>query len=308
MPQLHPRQLLLLSLFAGLLTMALKTLAWYLTGSVGFLSDAMESLVNVAGAGFALWMVTIASRPADAGHPFGHSKAEYFSAAFEGGMIFAAAIAIFVTAAERLLNPQAITALGLGTFLTVLASVINLAIGLLLIRAGKQYQSPALEGDGKHLLTDVWTTAGVVIGVTLAAISGLSWLDAAVAMLVALHILREGAGILAKAINGLMDKALPEPQVQQLTELLAHISADYLATPNTGLNLPDASQVSFINLRTRAAATQAFAQADLQVPGHWTVAQAHQLADIAEQQLAELGVQLTLHIEPRSSTVAQSCD
>lgn len=307
MLHLHPRQLLLLSLFAGLLTMALKTLAWYLTGSVGFLSDAMESLVNVAGAGFALWMVTIASRPADAGHPFGHSKAEYFSAAFEGGMIFVAAIAIFVTAAERLLNPQAITALGLGTLLTVLASVINLAMGLLLIHGGKQHQSPALEGDGKHLLTDVWTTAGVVIGVALAAITGLNWLDAAVAMLVALHILREGSRILAKAVNGLMDKALPEPQVQQLTERLATISADYLAAVNASTRTVEAGQVDFINFRTRAAATQAFAQADLQVPGHWTVEQAHQLADIAEQQLAELGVQLTVHIEPRNITVPESC-
>lgn len=308
MPQLHPRQLLLMSLFAGLLTMALKTLAWYLTGSVGFLSDAMESLVNVAGAGFALWMVTIASRPADAGHPFGHSKAEYFSAAFEGGMIFVAALAIFITAAERLLNPQAIAALGLGTLLTVLASVVNLLVGLLLICAGKQSQSPALEGDGKHLLTDVWTTAGVVIGVTLAAISGLNWLDAAVAMLVALHILREGSRILVKAVSGLMDQALPEAQVQQLTERLAAIGAGYLATLNTNLDTLEAAQVNFINFRSRSAATQAFAQADLQVPGHWTVTQAHQLADIAEQQLAELGVQLTVHIEPQSSIVAQSCD
>ena len=130
MPLLRPRQLLALSLLAGFLTMALKTLAWYLTDSVGFLSDAVESLVNVAGAGFALWMVTIARRPADDDHPFGHSKAEYFSAAFEGGMIFLAAIAILVTAGERLLNPQPINALGIGTLLTVLASLINLAVAM----------------------------------------------------------------------------------------------------------------------------------------------------------------------------------
>lgn len=305
MLQLRPRQLLSLSLFAGLLTMALKTLAWHLTGSVGFLSDAMESLVNVAGAGFALWMVSIANRPADAGHPFGHSKAEYFSAAFEGGMIFIAAIAIFVTAAERLVNPQAITALGFGTLLTVLASLVNLVIGLLLIQGGKLHHSPALEGDGKHLLTDVWTTAGVVIGVTLAAISGLGWLDAVVAMLVALHILREGARILAKAINGLMDKALPESQIQQITELLTQISAGYPAADSEASTSAKFNLVNFKNLRTRAAATQAFAQADLQVPGHWTVEQAHQLADIAEQQLAERGVQISIHIEPEHSTVSQ---
>ncbi|WP_423186069.1 cation diffusion facilitator family transporter [Alishewanella sp. d11] len=294
----RPRQLLLVSLLAGGLTMALKTLAWYLTGSVGFLSDAMESLVNVAGAGFALWMVTIASRPADKGHPFGHSKAEYFSAAFEGGMIFIAALAIFITAAERLLNPQPIAALGFGTLLTVLASVINLGVGLLLIRGGKAYQSPALEGDGKHLLTDVWTTAGVVIGVGLAAFSGLHWLDALVAMLVALHILREGSLILAKAVNGLMDQALPEAQVQQLTARLAELSASARAAYTNDTQALAADQLCFLRLRTRAAATQAFAQADLQVPGNWTVTQAHQLADSAEQQAATLGIQLTLHIEP----------
>jgi len=283
MPLLRPRQLLALSLLAGFLTMALKTLAWYLTDSVGFLSDAMESLVNVAGAGFALWMVTIARRPADDGHPFGHSKAEYFSAAFEGGMIFLAALAILFTAGERLLNPQPINALGIGTLLTVLASMINLAVAMLLLRGGKHWHSPALEGDGKHLLTDVWTTAGVVLGVALAVVFEQNWLDPLVAMLVALHILREGGRILHKAINGLMDNALPAERVAQLSEMLATIGGP---------------QVQFTNIRTRAAAAQAFAQADLLVPGHWSVERAHQLADQAEQQLAALGIQLIVHIEP----------
>lgn len=283
MLNLRPRQLLALSLLAGFLTMALKTLAWYLTDSVGFLSDAMESLVNVAGAGFALWMVTIARRPADDGHPFGHSKAEYFSAAFEGGMIFLAALAILFTAGERLLNPQPINALGIGTLLTVLASMINLAVAMLLLRGGKHWYSPALEGDGKHLLTDVWTTAGVVLGVALAVVFEQNWLDPLVAMLVALHILREGGRILHKAINGLMDNALPAERVAQLSEMLATIGGP---------------QVQFTNIRTRAAAAQAFAQADLLVPGHWSVERAHQLADQAEQQLAALGIQLIVHIEP----------
>lgn len=283
MLNLRPRQLLLVSLLAGFLTMALKSLAWYLTDSVGFLSDAFESLVNVAGAGFALWMVTIAHRPADDGHPFGHSKAEYFSAAFEGGMILLAAIAIFVTAGERLLNPQPINALGIGTLLTVLASLINLAVALLLLRGGKRWHSPALEGDGKHLLTDVWTTAGVVLGVALAVIFEQNWLDPLVAMLVALHILRAGGRILYKAINGLMDNALPAERVAQLTAVLATIGGP---------------QVKFTNIRTRAAAAQAFAQADLWVPGHWSVERAHQLADQAEQQLAAVGIQLIVHIEP----------
>ncbi|WP_445424979.1 cation diffusion facilitator family transporter [Alishewanella sp. HL-SH06] len=283
MSNLRPRQLLLLSLLAGFLTMALKTLAWYLTDSVGFLSDAIESLVNVAGASFALMMVTLAKRPADEHHPFGHSKAEYFSAAFEGGMIFLAALAIMFTAVERLLNPQPLLALNIGIALTVLASLLNLAVGLLLVKGGQQHQSPALEGDGKHLLTDVWTTAGVVIGVVLAALTGFIWLDALVAILVALHILREGGSILFKAINGLMDRALTAEQIATIEQIFVELGNH---------------QAQFTHLRTRAAATQAFAQADLLVPGDWSVERAHQLADAAEQQLLSLGVQLTVHIEP----------
>jgi cation diffusion facilitator family transporter len=283
---LRPRQLLLLSLLAAFATMALKTLAWYLTGSVGFLSDALESVVNVAGAGFALLMVSIARRPADDGHPFGHSKAEYLSAAFEGGMIFLAALAIFITAIERLINPQPISTLGTGTALTVLASLINLAIALLLLHGGKRYNSPALEGDGQHLLSDVWTTAGVVIGVALASISGWHWLDPAVAIAVALHILHEGSKILYRAINGLMDKALPDERIAAIEQALA----------------PFISQkVQFINLRTRAAATLQFAQVDMQVPPDWSVVRAHQVADDAEQALLQLGIQLTVHIEPQNA-------
>ncbi|MCB5226028.1 cation diffusion facilitator family transporter [Alishewanella sp. 16-MA] len=283
MSNLLPRQLLLLSLLAGFLTMALKTLAWYLTDSVGFLSDAIESLVNVAGASFALMMVTLAKRPADEHHPFGHTKAEYFSAAFEGGMIFLAALAIMFTAVERLLNPQPLLGLNIGIVLTVLASLLNLAVGLLLVKGGQQHQSPALEGDGKHLLTDVWTTAGVVIGVVLAALTGFIWLDALVAILVALHILREGGSILFKAINGLMDRALTAEQIATIEQIFVELGN---------------RQAQFTHLRTRAAATQAFAQADLLVPGDWSVERAHQLADAAEQQLLSLGVQLTVHIEP----------
>ncbi|MDX1391649.1 MAG: cation diffusion facilitator family transporter [Rheinheimera sp.] len=283
---LRPRQLLLLSLLAAFATMALKTLAWYLTGSVGFLSDALESVVNVAGAGFALLMVSIARRPADDGHPFGHSKAEYLSAAFEGGMIFLAALAIFITAIERLINPQPISTLGIGTALTVLASLINLAIALLLLHGGRRHNSPALEGDGQHLLSDVWTTAGVVIGVALASISGWHWLDPVVAIAVALHILHEGSKILYRAINGLMDKALPDERIAAIEQALA----------------PFISQkVQFINLRTRAAATLQFAQVDMQVPPDWSVVRAHQVADDAEQALLQLGIQLTVHIEPQNA-------
>lgn len=281
---LRPRQLLLLSLLAAFATMALKTLAWHLTGSVGFLSDAVESLVNVAGAGFALLMVTLARKPADDSHPYGHSKAEYLSAAFEGGMILLAALVICITAIERLFNPQPISTLGIGTALTVLASVLNLAMGLLLLHGAKRHNSPALEGDGKHLLTDVWTTVGVVAGVALAALSGYSWIDALVAIAVAIHILIEGGHILYKAANGLMDKALPEARIVEIEQALAAFSGH---------------NVRFINLRTRAAATLQFAQADMQVPAEWTVERAHQLADEAELALQALGVSLSIHIEPQ---------
>jgi cation diffusion facilitator family transporter len=286
MLNLRPRQLLLLSLLAAFATMALKTLAWHLTGSVGFLSDALESLVNVAGAGFALMMVSIARRPADTSHPYGHSKAEYLSAAFEGGMIFLAAIAIVISAVERLINPQPISALGIGTVLTVLASVINLTVAFLLLRGGKQHNSPALEGDGKHLLTDVWTTAGVVLGVAVAAFSGYIWLDPLVAIAVALHILHEGGQILFKAINGLMDKALPDARIAEINQTLARFTN---------------GNVQFINLRTRAAATLQFAQVDMQVPADWSVEQAHQLANEAELTLQALGVNLSIHIEPQNA-------
>lgn len=281
---LRARQLLLLSLLAAFSTMALKTLAWYLTGSVGYLSDAIESLVNVAGAGFALWIVTLAQRPADDGHPFGHSKAEYFSAAFEGGMILLAAIAIFISAGERLLNPQPVAALALGTVFTVIASLINLTMAILLLRGGKRHNSPALEGDGKHLMTDVWTTAGVVIGVAAASLSGLNWLDPLVAIAVALHILHEGAGILQRAINGLMDPALPNDRIAEIEQCLTTVGG---------------SEVRFSQLRTRSAATLQFAQVNMLVPAHWRVDQAHQLADDAEDALAQLGVELIVHIEPK---------
>ena len=217
-------------------------------------------------------------------NPYGHSKAEYLSAAFEGGMIFLAAIAICITAIERLINPQPITTLGIGTALTVVASLINLAIALLLLHGGKRHDSPALEGDGKHLLTDVWTTAGVVVGVAAASISGFTWLDPLVAIAVAGHILLEGGSILYKAINGLMDKALPAERINEIEQALA----PYIS-----------KKVQFVNLRTRAAATIQFAQVDMQVPGDWSVEHAHQVADEAEQQLQQLGVQLSIHIEPQ---------
>lgn len=282
----HAHHILWLSLAAALATMGLKSLAWQLTGSVGYLSDALESVVNLLGAGFALTMFQYARRPPDDGHPFGHGKAEYFAAAFEGGMIFLAALAILVAAGERLLNPETLQALNLGTGLSVGAALINLVVARLLLRYGRALRSPALEGDGRHLMTDVWTTVGVVLGVGLAKWTGLLWLDPVVAIAVALHILHEGWQLLAKSANGLMDRALSPGTLTKLEQALQAM------TPKG---------CGFHRLRTRASGAQQFAEVDLQVPGDWTVRRAHDLADAAEHRLAELGVVATVHIEPVGS-------
>lgn len=282
----HAHRILWLSLAAALATMALKTFAWQLTDSVGYLSDALESVVNLLGAAFALAMFRYARRPADEGHPFGHGKAEYFAAAFEGGMIFLAALAILAAAVERLLHPVALQALNLGTGLSVFASLINLAVARLLLRYARRLNSPALEGDGKHLMTDVWTTAGVVSGVGLAHWSGQLWLDPLVAMAVAVHILHEGWQLLRKSADGLMDRALSADMRARLERLL------------TGLTPPGCG---FHRLRTRASGAQRFAEVDLQVPGHWDVRRAHDLANRAERALADEGVEAMVHIEPVGS-------
>ena len=190
---LSPSLLLRVSIAVALLTIALKTLAWWVTGSVGLLSDAMESLVNLASAVFALLMVKIALRPADQDHPYGHHKAEYFSSAFEGLAIIVAAGAIMWAAVQRLLEPQPLQQLGWGLALSVVASAFNGMLAWAMLQSGRYHRSIALEGDARHLLTDVWTSAGVVAGVALVALTGWNWLDPAVAIGVALNILREGA-------------------------------------------------------------------------------------------------------------------
>jgi cation diffusion facilitator family transporter len=283
MDKITPRQALLLSLCAALTTMGMKAGAWWLTGSVGYLSDALESLVNLAGAVFALGMVTYAMQPADAEHPFGHGKAEYFSVAFEGGMIFLAALAILVASGQRLLHPQALEGLGWGTVLSVLASLINLLVARILLAVGRAHRSVALEADARHLMTDVWTTAGVVLGVGLAAWSGLSWLDPLVAGAVALNILREGWQLLRRSADGLMDRSLDDESLGRLVAILEE------RTPGG---------CAFANLRTRAAGAHRFAQVDLRVPAGWSVGRAHDLADAVEQAVAQSGITLTTHVEP----------
>lgn len=279
-----PRQALLLSIGAALLTIGLKSAAWRLTDSVAFLSDALESLVNLAGAAFALAMVTYARLPADAGHPYGHGKAEYFSAAFEGGLIFLASLLILATAGQRLLRPQPLGALGIGTALSVVASVVNFAVARVLMRVGREHRSLALIADARHLTADVWTTAGVVVGVALASASGLTWIDPVVAGLVALNILREGWQLMRRSVDGLMDHALADADIARIEAVLAGFREQ---------------GVSFDQLRTRRAGAMQFAHVVIRLPGNWSVTRAHQLADEVERAVeSRAGVQMTTHMEP----------
>lgn len=280
---LTPIKVLQLSVLAALVSMALKIAAWTVTDSVAYFSDAVESLVNLLAAGFAMFMVSWAQRPADDGHPFGHGKAEYFSAAFEGGMIVCAALAILITATERFLNPAQLEALGLGTILSILASAVNLLVARLLFKVGTASGSPALLADSKHLLTDVWTTAGVVLGLGLVWLTGMSWLDPLLAMLVALNILYAGFRLIVHAMDGLMDAALPRQQRTRLESVL---------------NQQLQGECYLLNLRTRAAGQESHAEVDLRVPGDWTVHQGHELAEQLSQQASEIGVRLLVHVEP----------
>ena len=284
MRTLTPHQALLLSILAALITIGMKAGAWWLTGSVGFLSDALESLVNLAGASFALLMVSVAHAPADPGHPYGHGKAEYFSAAFEGMLIFVAALVILATAVERLIHPQPLGALGLGTVLSVGASLVNLVVARILFEVGRAHRSLALEADARHLMTDVWTTVGVVAGVGLASLSGWNWLDPLVAGGVAVNILREGWGLMHRSVDGLMDRALDDAEIRRIEAVLQSCCT---------------AGGRFVNLKTRVAGAMQFAHVDLRVPGDWTVAHAHALADAAEEAVgAQTGTRLTTHIEP----------
>jgi cation diffusion facilitator family transporter len=279
-----PRRALLLSVLAAIATIGLKAIAWWLTGSVGFLSDALESLVNLTAAVFALVMVSYARSPPDSDHPYGHSKAEYFSSGFEGVLIFAAALAIIFSAGDRLLHPQPLGELGLGTALSVAASLINFAVARVLFRVGREYRSLALEADARHLMTDVWTTAGVVVGVGLAGLFGWSWLDPLVAAAVALNIIREGWMLIHRSVDGLMDRALSDEDIAALQAVLTEFARD---------------GVAFTQLRTRAAGAIHFADVHLRVPGAWSVKQAHDLADSVEEAVEQrTGTRLITHVEP----------
>ena len=260
-----------LSTAAALVTIALKALAWQMTGSMGLASDAMESFVNLAGATFALWMITIARVPPDEDHPLGHGKAEYFSSGFEGLLIFGAAGAIIWSATGRLLAPTPLEAVGLGLAVSVGASAVNLFVALAMRRAARRFRSIALDGGARHLMTDVWTSGGVITGVALVSVTGWLWLDAAVAIAVGFHILAEGWHLIRASAHGLMDAGLEK---------------DDLAVVQATLNQLTTAEIGFSNLRTRRAGAQRFVYLDVRVPGQWTVAATHRELDRIEREIA----------------------
>ena len=256
-----------LSALAALLTIGLKTWAWELTGSVGLLSDALESLVNLAGAMLAIAMLTVAARPEDDDHPYGHDKAEYFSSGAEGALILIAAFGMMLAAVRRLLAPHPLEQLGLGLGVSAVAALLNLVVALVIGRAGRRHGSVTLEANAQHLLTDVWTSAGVLIGVGVVALTGLNWLDPVVALLVSANILWTGMWIVRRAVTGLMDSAL-SPAEQSA---LQHALAPHVIAP-----------VQVHALRSRQSGARRFVSLHVLVPGEWSVQRGHELLERVE--------------------------
>jgi cation diffusion facilitator family transporter len=256
-----------LSALAALLTIGLKTWAWALTGSVGLLSDALESLVNLAGAMLAVAMLTVAARPEDDEHPYGHDKAEYFSSGAEGALILIAAICMAFAAVRRLLAPHPLEQLGLGLAVSAAAALVNLGVALVIRRAGRRHGSVTLEANAQHLLTDVWTSAGVLIGVGAVAGTGRQWLDPVVALLVSANIMWTGTGIVRNAITGLMDSALsPAEQLALQRAIGPHVIAP----------------VQVHALRSRQSGARRFVSLHVLVPGDWNVQRGHELLERIE--------------------------
>ncbi|MCU1538342.1 MAG: cation diffusion facilitator family transporter [Humibacillus sp.] len=274
-----------LSIVAAIVTITLKVIAWRITGSVGLLSDAAESVVNLVAAVAVLVALKVAAMPADKNHHYGHTKAEYFSAAIEGLMIFVAALVIMYTAVERFLNPQPIENVGIGLAISVVASLVNGGVAVVLLRAGRRYRSLTLTADGKHLMTDVWTSAGVVVGVLIVALTGIERLDPIVAFLVGLNIVWTGWKLVRESTEGLMDISMSKEENAEIAGVLSEFVT---------------SEVHFHALRTRVSGHHRFAEVHVLVPGAWTVQQGHDLVEDVEDAVHDaLGdIALTCHLEP----------
>lgn len=274
-----------LSIGAAVLTIGLKLVAYLFTGSVGLLSDAIESLVNLVGGVMALAMLTIAARPADEDHAYGHTKAEYFSSGVEGTLILVAALSIGYAALPRLFTPQPLDKVGIGLGVSVIASLVNLVTALILLRAGKEFNSITLQANAQHLLTDVLTSVGVLIGVGAVVLTRLEWLDPVVAIIVALNIIRSGIHIVRNSVLGLMDTGIPLEEQKIVQEILRQFSAD---------------EVQFHALRTRQAGVRKFVSMHVLVPGDWTVKRGHELLERIETTLRHDLPNTTVftHLEP----------
>jgi cation diffusion facilitator family transporter len=264
------RRFAFLSIAAALVTIGMKTVAWRLTGSVGLLSDALESLVNLVAAVITLFMLIVAARPPDEDHAYGHEKAEYFASGAEGALILVAAAGIAWTAIDRLLAPRPLEQVGWGVLVSTGASVVNFGVARVLLRAGKRYHSIALEADARHLLTDVWTTAGVLAAVGLVALTGWNVLDPIIALVVAAQIVWTGVHLLRRSAAGLLDTALAPQEQASLREVLARHEGPGL---------------QFHAVRTRQAASRRFVSMHVLVPGGWTVRVGHELAERIEAEV-----------------------
>ena len=273
--KLTPRRLLMASVVVALFTITLKTMAWYVTDSVGLLSDAMESLVNLASALFGLVMVTVAARPADDDHPYGHHKAEYFSSGFEGILIIAAAMGIIWVAGHRFFDPQPIVQVGWGLALSVASSVLNGLLAWVMFHAAREHRSIALEADARHLVTDVWTSVGVVVGLVLVHFTGWLWLDPVVAIGVALNILKEGYHLIWRSSQGLMDEALEPEVVAIIDETLAGFASQ------SG----EVEIIRFDHITTRKAGQRRFVDLHMHMPASWSLGRAAAVRGSVEQAL-----------------------
>jgi cation diffusion facilitator family transporter len=284
------RTLLGASIGVAVVTIALKTLAWYLTDSVGLLSDAIESFVNLASAIFALTMVTVAARPPDEDHPYGHHKAEYFSAGFEGVLIIGAAVGIVWTSCHRLFDPQAVEQIGWGLALSIVSSALNGGLAWVMFRAAQVHRSMALEGDARHLVTDVWTSVGVVVGLVAVNLTGWLWLDAVVAIGVACNILWEGVQLVWESAQGLMDEAMDPDLMETVRTTLDGFAAEYGGH----------EEIRFDHITSRKAGQRRFLDMHLHLPANWTLGRAADLRSTVERTLmaAVPGLHASIQILP----------